>query len=304
MKSPIGILALGIGLWASSIGSASDAQDRPLPDADTFFGKIRENLARAERATHLYTYKERRTDIYTNPFGRLGTGGASVYEVYPSPVRQLVHRRLVERNGQAIGVAELTRQDREYRDRVAEVLRERGVIDSDEGSLAEGEAQRDRERRERAIHDVIEALDFTLKERTVYNGVSAIVITFSPKPNGRPMTRQGRTAQHFAGTIWVDERVAEVMHLQATSVDDIAYGLGIVARLGKGTTATVTRKAIGDGVWMPTALALSGRGRAVLFRRLVVDFAIEWFDYRRLPDELLAPFLDARVHRQTRTGPQ
>ena len=50
--------------------------------------------------------------------------------------------------------------------------------------------------------------------------------------------------------------------------------------------------------------ATYGRGRAVVFRRLVVDFAIEWFDYRRLPDELLAPFLDARVHSQTRGRPE
>jgi hypothetical protein len=77
-----------------------------------------------------------------------------------------------------------------------------------------------------------------------------------------------------------------------------------VARLGKGTTATVTRGAVGDGLWMPTSLTLSGRGRAVVFRRLVVDFAIEWFDYRRLPDESLAPFLDARVHREAGGGPQ
>jgi hypothetical protein len=298
------IAVLGFGLWALGVGAASHAQDRPLPEAEMFYRKVQENLARAEGANHLYSYEERRTDIHTNPFGRLGTSGASVYEVYPSPVRQLVYRRLVERNGQAVGAAELTRQDREYRDRVADVLRERGVTDPDEASHAEAEAQRARERRERAINDVIEALDFTLKGRTVYNGAPAIVITFSPKPNARPVTRQGRTAQHFAGTIWVDERAAEVMHLQATSIDDISYGLGIVARLGKGTTATVTRKAIGDGVWMPTSLTLSGRGRAVVFRRLVVDFAIEWFAYRRLPDELLAPFLDARVHRQARTGPQ
>ena len=300
MKSPV----LVFGIWVLGFVAGSHGQDRPLPDADAFYRSVRENLARAERANHLYTYKERRTDIHTNPFGRLGTGGESLYEVYPSPVRQLVHRRLVGRNGQAVGAAELTRQDREYRDRVAEVLRERGVTDLDGGSLDEADAQRAGERRERAINDVIEALDFTLKERTIYNGVPAIVITFSPRPDARPMTRQGRTAQHFAGTIWVDERAAEVMHLQATSIGDISYGLGIVARLGKGTTATVTRQPIGDGVWMPTALTLSGRGRAVLFRRLALDFAIEWFDYRRLPDDLLAPFLDARVHRQTRTGPQ
>ena len=298
------VCVLGFGIWSLGFVTISDAQDRALPDPDTFYGKVRENLARAERTSHLYTYKERRTDIHTNPFGRLGTDGVSVYEVYPSPVRRLVYRRLVERNGQAVGAAELTRQDREYRDRVAQVLREQGASDPDKEQIAEAEAQRARERRERSINDVVNALDFTLKERTVYNGVAAIVITFSPKANARPTTRQGRMAQQFAGTIWVDERAAEVMHLQATSIDDISYGLGIVARLAKGTTATVTRKPVGDGLWMPTSLTLSGRGRAVVFRRLVVDFSVDWFDYRRLPDDLLAPFLDARVHGQARTRPQ
>ncbi len=287
----------------AAVGSGR-AQNRPLPDADAFYRKVSENLARAERATHLYTYKERRTDIHTNPFGRLGTSGTSVYDVYPSPVRQLVYRRLVERNGAAVGAAELARQDHGYRDRVDQLLRERGARDAEGAELAEAEAQRARERRERAINDVVGALDFTFKERAVYNGVPALVIAFSPRPAARPVTRQGRTAQRFAGTIWVDERAAEVMHLQATSIDDIAYGLGIVARLGKGTTATVTRKPVGDGLWMPTSLTLTGRGRAVLFRRLVVDFSIEWLEYRRLPGELLAPFLDARVHGQARGGPQ
>ena len=55
---------------------------------------------------------------------------------------------------------------------------------------------------------------------------------------------------------------------------------------------------------MPTALTLTGEGRAVVFRKLVVDYEIEWFDYRRLPQESLAPFLDAGVHGEARRRPQ
>lgn len=295
---------LGVGLWALGVVAGGWAQDHPLPDSDAFYARVRENLARAERATYRYTYRERRTDVHTNPFGRLGTGGTSVYEVYPSPVRPLFYRRLVQRDGQLIDALDLARQDREYRERVAGVLRARGARPAEERALADEEAQRARERRERALADVLGALDFRVKERAAYDGVPAIVIAFAPKPGARPTTRQGRTAQRFAGTAWIDERSAEVMHLQATSIDDISYGLGIVARLGTGTTATVTRQPVGDGTWMPTSLTLTGRGRAVLFRRLAVDFSIEWLDYRRLPEDLLAPFLDARVHRQAGGGPQ
>jgi hypothetical protein len=287
--------------WALS--PAAVVQDRALPDAEALYKTVRENLARAERVTHLYTYRERRTDIHTNPFGRLGTGGTSVFEVYPSPTRRLVYRRLVERDGKPIPHVELAEQDRDYRARVAEVVEEQKAQASGSASVRAQQAEGARQRRQRAMEDVVDTLKFQLKGRTTYGGVPAIVIAFAPKPDARPTTRQGRTAQKFAGTVWVDEAASEVMRIEAKSIDDISYGYGLVAKLGRGTTATVTRRPVGDHVWMPTELTLAGSGRAVLFRKLNVDFSIEWLDYRRLPEELLAPFLDARIQGQSRSRP-
>jgi hypothetical protein len=279
------------------------AQDRPLPELETFYRMVRENLARAERTAHLYTYKERRTDVHTNPFGKLGTDGTSMFDVYPSPTRRLTYRRLVERDGKPVPAHELAEQDREYRARVDEVMRERALRPSDRQAL-EQETGAARQRQQRAIEDVIDTLQFQMKGRTTHNGVTAIVVTFTPKPNARPTTRQGRTAQKFTGTVWVDEAASEVMRVEAKSTEDITYGGGLVARLDEGTTATVTRRRIGGDVWMPMRLTLAGSGRAVLFRKLVVDYAIEWFDYRRLPQESLAPFLDAGVHGEASRRPQ
>src|SRR5262245_51273751 len=183
--------------------NAVPAQDRPLPDPETFYRMVRQNLTRAERSQHLFTYKERRTDVHTNPFGRLGTGGTSVFHVYPSPARRLSYRRLMERDGKPIPQEELAEQDREYRLRVDEVMRERALRAFDRQSL-EQESGAARQRQQRAIDDVIDTLQFHLKGRTTHDGVSAIVVTFTPKPNARPTTRQGRTAQKFTGTVWVD----------------------------------------------------------------------------------------------------
>jgi hypothetical protein len=279
------------------------AQDRAFPEPEHFYRMVRENLARAERTAYLYTYKERRTDVHTNPFGRLGTGGTSMFHVYPSPTRRLTYRRLVERDGKPVPEQELAEQDREYRARVDEVMRERALRASDRRWL-EQESGAARQRQQRAIEDVIDALQFHVKGRTTRDGVSAIVVTFTSKPNARPTTRQGRTAQKFTGTIWVDEAALEVMRVEAKSTDDITYGGGLVARLDEGTTATLTRRRVGGDVWMPTELTLAGNGRAVLFRKLVVDYAIQWFDYRRLPQESLTPFLDAGVHGEASRRPQ
>ena len=98
------------------------AQDaRPLPDPGTFYAAVRENLGRAQQVTHWYAYKERRTDLHTNPFGRIGTAGTRVIEVYPSANPELTYRRLVERNGVPVGAEERAEQDRAYRRHVADV---------------------------------------------------------------------------------------------------------------------------------------------------------------------------------------
>ncbi len=292
--------ALGLGLWVLGFDVVSPAQE-PLPEPEAFFRTVRDNVIRAERINHLYAYKERRTDLHTNPFGRLGTEGVSLYEVYPSVIRSLTYRRLVARNGSPIGARELAAQDSEYRARVANVQREAG---GGAKRLLEEQDAAARQRGQRAVEDVANTLAFRLDRREMRDGVRTIVITFAPKPRINPATRQGRIAQKFAGTIWVAEDAAEVMHLEARSIDDISIGFGIVARLSEGTVATVTRRPVAGGIWMPDELTLVGRGRAALFlRRLNVDFRIEWFDYRRLPNEVLAPFLDARVQRESGRGP-
>jgi len=259
------------------------SQENPLPDLDTVYTSVRENLARAQRSTHLYAFKERRTDLHTNVFGKLGTDGLRVFEVYPSPTVRLTYRRVIERNGMPVSAAELAQQDREYRERVMDAQRRPRANDSAAA----------RQRGERMIADVVETLQFALTGRATRDGVQALVVTFSPKPNARPVTREGRIAQKFGGTVWIQESNFEVLRVEAKAVDDLSFGYGLVARLSEGTTALLVREPVDDDIWMPTELRLTGRGRAALgLRRLVIDYVVEWFDYRRLPFESPAPFLD------------
>ncbi len=112
-------------------------------------------------------------------------------------------------------------------------------------------------------------------------------------------------AQRFAGTVWIHEAAGEVMRVEATSIDSISFGLGLLARLGKGTEATLTGRAVEPDLWMPTQLTLKGRGRAALFlRSLEFDYSAVWFDYRRLEGDSATPFPDARVEREAGGGPQ
>ena len=129
---------------------------RPLPDPGTFYAAVREKLVRVQQVTHRYAYKERRTDLHTNPFRRIGTAGTRVTEVYPSANTELTYRRLVERNGVLVGAAELAEQDRAYRRHVADVERRADRRTADDRRRRAEEDATARQRANAMIDDVVD----------------------------------------------------------------------------------------------------------------------------------------------------
>jgi len=308
------LVTAAIGLWALAVvppvraNTAQDvrppavAQETPTEPLEVaasgalveegFFDDARERLAEAFRLDDFYAYRERRTELNTNPLGRLGTGDVKLYEVYPSPTRGLTYRRLIATNDEPTSAADRARQDRDYHERTADIRRrlaeetaERRQGTPEDRAEAESRRaerlERSRERARRQIDDVINAMQFNVERRDVFEGRPSIVVTFGPRPGADPQTRRGDLARKFAGTAWIDEAEREVRYVEATSIDSISFGLGLAARISDGAAATMRREKVADGVWMLTSMTLTGSGRAVLFLRgLSIDYSVEWFDYR------------------------
>lgn len=264
MRTLAGMLAAAVLLVPSSplvylhadaaVSAAQSAPSRPLPDSDAFYAAVRANLARADREQYRYAYRERRSEVHTNPFGKIGTDGTLTYEVAPGKELGLYQRRLIERDGKPLPIGD---QKTETLDR-----RERGQSNP-------------------SIDDVVATLEFKIRGRDMLGTRECIVVDFAPKKGASPKTRQGKVAKVFKGTVWIDEALHEVVRADATSIDDMSYGLGVVARLNEGTHATLVREPIDSGIWLPTSVVLKGEGRAMLFRKLTVDYVVEWFNYRR-----------------------
>lgn len=247
--------ALAIGLVPIALLAGQDGQaggGPSLPDPEPFFAAVRENLTRSEQAQIKLAYKERRTELHTNPFGRIGTGGTRVYDVIPNADGQGLMRTLIERDGEpVVGAAQERRR-----------------------------IERGRNRPRRGFKDVVATLRFQLDRRDIVDGKPMIVITFAPKPDAKPSTREGKMARIFSGSIWVDERALEVEKVDAAAIDNLSMGFGVIARLNKGSTVQLLRRPVADGIWAPTSIRFAGEGRAMLFRKLNVDYVLEWFDYR------------------------
>jgi hypothetical protein len=248
------LLAL-VGAAVTLAAPVRSQGQRPLPPAETFYAAVRANLTRADREQYRYAYRERRSEVHTNPFGKIGTGGTVTYEVIPGTKLGMYQRRLVERDGKAVAGVKPEMVDR----------REQGASNP-------------------SIDDVVATLELRIRGRETIGGRECIAIDFTPKKDAAPKTKQGKVAKIFKGTVWVDEALHEVIRVEATSIDDLSYGLGLVARLDEGTHATLVREQVEPSVWLPTSVRLKGEGRAMLFRKLNVDFAVEWFNYRRTLD--------------------
>ena len=265
---------------ACALFAAHGSVQSDLPDRDTFLREAREALLRSRQLWHRYSYKERRTELHLNPFGRMGMGGTRVSEVRPSADPRLTYRRIIERNGIPVSPVELARQDAEYRAQVAQVKRGAAGGTDDDRRLQQDELLAQR-RAQRIVDEVVNTLQFDLVRRERRDGRRTIVIRFAGRPAARPSTREGRLVKVFTGHIWVDESTREVLYLEGVAGDDVAFG-GFIAKVYEGTKAVVVRQEVDPGVWMPTRLTLTGDVRA-LFRKAKIDHEIEWFDYRRNP---------------------
>ena len=274
----IAIVALLGWLAAVPRTDAQSEQSAELPPRAAFLAEVREVLARSRGLWHHYTYTERRTELHLNPFGRMGTGDTIVIEGRPAANPQLNYRKVIERNGVPVPKHELDRQDAEYRARVARIQRDTGTDSAERREQDELLAQR---RSKMMLDDVVNTLQFELERREYHNGRPMIVVSFTPKPDARPTTREGRMAKVFEGSFLIDEAAREVTDVHAVAKDDVSFG-GFVAKVYAGTEAVIERREVEAGTWMPTRLTLKGNFRA-LFRKAKINHVTEWTDYRRLP---------------------
>jgi hypothetical protein len=259
------------------------AQSPPLPDRDRFFSEALKRLASNDIIQSRYSYVQKSTE-----FGHMGTGPVLVHEVYPHPDEKLTYRRLIERDGRRLTAVEIAEQDRDYLQKLEDWNHRMAREGESARKLRLRRAQEGRERDEARAREALDVFDFAIVGRETWDGNPAIVISFAPRPGAQPRTREGRIARAFTGRAWLHEHEYEVMNVEATAIDDVSFGFGLIARLHKGSTARFVRRRIGEG-WMPTESRFDGTGRALLVRKVVIKFWREYSDYRPFePDELPA----------------
>ena len=87
--------------------------------------------------------------------------------------------------------------------------------------------------------------------------------------------------RHFTARAWVSESDYELVRVEIEAIDDVSVGLGLLARIHKGTTATYQRRKVNDEVWLPAQVTWTATARVLLLKNLRVRGIAEFSGYRK-----------------------
>jgi hypothetical protein len=257
---------------------APTAVEKPLPDYESFAENVRKHLATDQERQSGYVFVERRTEQKVDGAGKVTDESVKVFEVYPGLEGEERYRRLVEENGRPLPPARLEKQDRERREDVDEFVRRSSRPDARERQ------RRDEEKRRRryaaAVDDLFRIYDITMLRREKIDGHDTILATLTP--NGvKPRTDDGRVMTHFNARAWVSESDYELVRVEVEAIRDLSFGMGLLARVHKGTHASFERRKVNNEVWLPAKVTWTASGRLLLFRRLRLRGISEFSSYRK-----------------------
>ena len=82
-------------------------------------------------------------------------------------------------------------------------------------------------------------------------------------------SRAGRLLQNLSGTIWVDERAADIVKIEGTLMRPVTFGFGLLGRI-EAFGLEVDREALAQGPYAMTHVDYRARGTAFIFHRFDV----------------------------------
>ena len=258
---------------------AASAQERPLPDFKTFADEVRKHLATDEERQSGYMFVERRTEQKVDGSGKTTSESVKVFEVYPGLPGEERYRRLIEEDGRPLVAEKLARQDRERQEEVESYTKTQA---SESRRLkAAREQEKARKRYDAAIDDLFRIYDIRLLRRESIGGHVTIAASLDPKDSVKPQTDDGKIMRNFKARAWISESDYEIVRIEVEAIRDLSFGMGLLARVHKGTVATFDRRKVNNEVWLPAKVTWTASGRVLLLRRLRLRGISEFSGYKK-----------------------
>lgn len=256
-------------------------QDRPLPDYGTFMAQVRKRLEADDVRQSDYVYVETRREQKLDATGTSTKETLDVFESYPALPNESRWQRQIVKDGKPVPPDDLAAVDRERQKKVLEYAKK---LERNPEKVRDAERKKHDEQRrdsDRAVDDALRVYDIKMLGREVVSGYGTIAFSFTPKKDARPQTSEGKIMRHFAGKAWVSESDYEVVRLEAEAIETASFGLGLLARVHKGSKAAFERRKVNGEQWLPARATYSASARVMLVKVMRIGGTLEFSDYRK-----------------------
>ena len=218
-------------------GQCAALADDNLPDASTVMQRA---VERATQVAHTgeagkYVYEKRRVIEELDEFGNVANTTEEIYEVIL--IQGLPFSRLVKIQNRDLTEDEIKAENRkrqEFRQKIS-------------GRDPEQMAKRNENWLTPAL---VERYDFKVERRDSYQNRPVLVLPFHPKTNCKSEKAiEDKVLNRLKGTVWVDEKEAEIARVQVGLTESILLGwFGLIGSI-KQCDLDLERKRLVDGVW-------------------------------------------------------
>src|SRR5262249_14522588 len=193
------------------------------------------------------------------------------------------YRRLIEENGKPVPSDKLAEQDRDRQKDVESYARK--LSSAAEREKAARELEKERQRYAAAVDDVFRIYDIRMVPRESIEGHDTILATLTPKVDAKPQTDDGKIMRHFKARAWISETDYELVRAEIEAVDTLSFGLGLLARVHEGTTATYQRRKVNNEIWLPERVTWTASAKVLLLKSLRLRGISEFSNYRKFTVE-------------------
>ena len=280
------LAALGFLIAGSTLG----AQNRPLPDQESFLAETRKHLQTDSTLQNSYVYVETRRELKLDKGGRTREESVKVVESYPGLPGEERWERLLAEDGRPVPPEELARQDRERQQKANEMVQRLAQNSSKELARQERELQKTRRERDEALSDIYNVFEIRMVGRERVEDYDTIAFLLTPRRDAKPRTRAGDEIRHFSVRAWISESDHELVKLEAEAIDDLKSGLGALARLHKGAQLSFLRRKVNGEAWLPALVSYNGSARVGLLVTLRRSGTSEFSGYRKYSVDTIEGF--------------
>jgi hypothetical protein len=257
------------------------AQERPLPDQESFLREVRTHLQTDSTLQSGYIYVETRREQKLDGRGRVDQESVKVYESYPGLPGEDRWERLISENGRPRAASDLEKEQRDRQKKAEAMVREATEQPAKQQARLQREYATKRREFDAVLDDLYLVYNIRMERREWLDGHETIVFSLTPRRDAKPRTREGSQMRTVAVRAWVSESDRELVRVDAEVIDTLSMGFGLLARLHKGAKLSFLRTKVNDEVWLPSRVTYSGSARIGLVAVLRRSGMSEFSGYRK-----------------------